>query len=99
MNQEGFNYGKRQSGEQVNDVSLPEWSDCSSRLFVLIHRQALESEYVRKNLHHWIDLIFGYKQKGKAAVDAVNVFHPAVSNFCLILYNNKINLFFLIDLS
>ena len=27
-----------------------------------------------KNLHHWIDLIFGYKQKGEEARAAVNVF-------------------------
>ena len=80
-NNEGFNFGKRQSGQDVHDVALPTWSEQSARLFMLIHRQALEADLVRKNLNLWINLIFGYQQKGPAAVAAINVFHPAVSSF------------------
>lgn len=43
--------------------------------FPQILRRALESEYVSANIHKWIDLIFGYKQKGPKAVDALNVFY------------------------
>jgi factor associated with neutral sphingomyelinase activation len=31
---------------------------------------------VDKTLHYWIDLIFGYQQKGEEAIAANNVFHP-----------------------
>ncbi|XP_013105656.2 lysosomal-trafficking regulator [Stomoxys calcitrans] len=75
-NFEHFKFGCRQNGESVENVSLPPWCLKDPRLFIMIHRQALESELVRNNLHHWIDLIFGYKQMGEAAVEAINVFHP-----------------------
>ncbi|KAG1662394.1 Lysosomal-trafficking regulator [Nymphon striatum] len=76
MNSEGFDLGVRQTGERVDDVILPNWCRGNARLFVLIHRQALESDFVTENISHWIDLIFGYKQSGRAAVETINVFHP-----------------------
>lgn len=83
----GFDFGIRQNGERVDDVELPPWSGGDPRRFVLIHRQALESDEVTENLPHWIDLVFGYKQTGKAAVDAINVFHPAVRTLFFYFYH------------
>lgn len=78
-NFESFRFGQRQSGERVDNVTLPPWSAHSARLFVLVHRQALECDVVRAQLHRWIDLVFGWRQTGAPAVQAINVFHPAVS--------------------
>lgn len=74
-NRFNLDLGEKQSGEKVGDVVLPPWAKGSTREFIRKHREALESDYVSENLHHWIDLIFGYKQRGKAAEDAVNVFY------------------------
>ena len=70
MNKNGFDFGK---GNAIGNVELPNWAK-SPYEFVFRHREALECDYVSKNLHNWIDLIFGYKQQGKAALEADNVF-------------------------
>ncbi|KAB2571271.1 Beige protein-like protein 1 [Lasiodiplodia theobromae] len=75
-NMNGYNFGTKQvTGEKINDVALPPWAKGDPEIFIAKHREALESPYVTKNLHKWIDLVFGYKQQGDAAVDATNVFH------------------------
>ncbi|XP_062913312.1 neurobeachin-like protein 2 isoform X1 [Mobula hypostoma] len=74
-NQNGFDLGCLQmTSENVADIVLPKWAK-SPEDFIYKHRKALESEHVSANLHDWIDLIFGYKQRGPAAVEALNVFY------------------------
>ncbi|XP_046418983.1 lysosomal-trafficking regulator isoform X1 [Neodiprion fabricii] len=77
LNSEGFNFGVRQNGNTVGDVELPPWCGGDARLFILAHRAALEAELVREVLPFWIDLVFGFRQTGRPAVEAINVFHPA----------------------
>lgn len=69
-----INFGKRSDGTPVNNVILPPWAENKPENFITTLREALESEYVSKNLHHWIDLIFGYKQRGEEAKKADNLF-------------------------
>jgi hypothetical protein len=76
VNSNKYNFGLRQATNQaIDNVELPPWAKGDPKIFIAKHREALESPHVSKNLHRWIDLIFGYKQKGDAAVEAVNVFH------------------------
>ncbi|XP_027733488.1 neurobeachin isoform X4 [Vombatus ursinus] len=74
VNSNGYNLGVRDDEVVVNDVDLPPWAK-KPEDFVRINRMALESEFVSCQLHQWIDLIFGYKQRGPEAVRALNVFH------------------------
>jgi Beige/BEACH domain/PH domain associated with Beige/BEACH/WD domain, G-beta repeat len=75
LNTNNFPLGKTQRGQMIHDVNLPPWAKCSAYEFVRIHRLALESEHVSRNLHHWIDLVFGFKQRGPEAEAAHNIFH------------------------
>jgi len=70
-----FPLGRTQSGIEVNHVGLPPWAKGSAHEFIRINRLALESDFVSQNLHHWIDLVFGFKQRGPEAEAAHNLFH------------------------
>jgi hypothetical protein len=69
-----FDFGITQKGKTVHDATLPKWAKGDPSRFIRINRQALESDYVSKHLHLWIDLIFGCKQRGEEAVKALNIF-------------------------
>ncbi|XP_054829835.1 neurobeachin [Eublepharis macularius] len=84
VNSNGYNLGVREDEVVVNDVELPPWAK-KPEDFVRINRMALESEFVSCQLHQWIDLIFGYKQRGPEAVRALNVFH-------YLTYESSVNL-------
>ena len=58
----------------VDNVKLPPWSRGVPINFIYLHRKALESEYVSANLNHWIDLIWGYKQRDREAELAHNTY-------------------------
>lgn len=94
LNNNHENFGLRQSGQIVWDVNLPPWANDNVFLFIQKHRQALESEHVSRNLHLWIDLIFGHKQRKQPAEDALNLFHPMCysENYKKIMEEVPINL-------
>ncbi|KAJ6226016.1 protein fan [Anaeramoeba flamelloides] len=75
INKMDLNLGARPNGEKIHDIILPPWANKDIKQFIKINREALESDYVSENLHHWIDLIFGYKQRGEEAIKANNLFY------------------------
>ncbi|KAL9263082.1 BEACH domain-containing protein [Drosera capensis] len=72
-NENSIDFGTTQLGDKIDSVRLPPWAE-SPVDFVHKHRMGLESEHVSAHLHEWVDLIFGYKQRGKEAIAANNVF-------------------------
>ncbi|XP_002873901.2 protein GFS12 isoform X1 [Arabidopsis lyrata subsp. lyrata] len=56
----------------MSDLAVPPWAN-SPEEFIRFHRDALESPHVSSLIHHWIDIIFGYKMSGEAAITAKNV--------------------------
>ncbi|XP_014875938.1 WD repeat and FYVE domain-containing protein 3-like, partial [Poecilia latipinna] len=87
LNSNNFDLGAKQNGTKLGDVILPPWAKGDPREFIRVHREALECDYVSAHLHEWIDLIFGYKQQGPPAVEAVNVFHHLFYEGQVDIYN------------
>ena len=74
INEEKLDFGVQQTGQRVHNVMLPPWCKGNPYRFVATLRMALESDCVSRNLHNWIDLIFGYKQRGKEAEKNLNTY-------------------------
>ena len=76
LNSNKYEFGIRQgTGGAIDTVALPPWAKGDPKIFIAKHREALECDHVSRHLHHWIDLVFGHKQRGEAALEATNVFH------------------------
>lgn len=66
-------YGQTRNGrKQMKTDVLIKSNLIGPEDFLQRSKEALESGYVSEHLHEWIDLIFGYKQKGTDAVGAHN---------------------------
>lgn len=63
------------NGRPVDNVTLAKWST-NPRDFIYKQRKEIESERVSVHINEWIDLIFGFKSRGEAAVEAKNVYQP-----------------------
>ncbi|EAY00686.1 Beige/BEACH domain containing protein [Trichomonas vaginalis G3] len=75
QNVDRFKFGKMMTGDVVDDVVFPPFTS-SAASFVLLNREALESDYVSAHIGDWIDLIWGYSQRGQNAENKDNVFDP-----------------------
>ena len=65
--------GTRQSGRRVHHVLLPPWSRGAASSFVRELRRTLDGECAAA-IGGWVDLVWGWKQRGEAAVEAHNVY-------------------------
>ena len=66
--------GVKSDKTKVNNVKMPPWCNNDPYRFVYDENIIFESDVISEKLNEWIDLIFGYKQRGKEAEKANNVF-------------------------
>jgi hypothetical protein len=72
------NFGVTQENNRVDHVELPEWANGDPYYFTCKMKEIFESDKVSENIHKWFDLVFGFKQRGDAAVEAVNLY-PSIT--------------------
>ncbi|ELP86841.1 hypothetical protein EIN_043790 [Entamoeba invadens IP1] len=77
MNFNTIDFGKKKDRSTLKNMELPVWSKNDAREYIRINIMALESPYCSEHLCEWIDLIFGSKQRGKAAEEFCNIFPPS----------------------
>ena len=70
-----LNMGKLENGEQVGDVLTP--CDDNPYDFIMTMRSCLENDKLSYKIQEWIDLIFGYKSRGKEAERVKNIYKEA----------------------
>ena len=74
LNLNEFDFGKTQNSAKVHDLLLPLWCRQEPRFFCNFMRKSAESVNTSSSIHKWIDLIFGARQTGKLAIEALNMY-------------------------
>jgi hypothetical protein len=75
LNINKLDLGVCQTGERVNNVYLPKWSQANPYFFIYMMSRLLESPISTLTMKNWIDLVFGYKQHGEEAEKSLNTFY------------------------
>ena len=72
LNINDIHLGTREDGEKIDEVITP----CNNNKYKFseLMKNILENNKINTNINNWIDLIFGYKSRGKEAESAKNIF-------------------------
>ena len=74
LNINNLDFGIKVDNVRVEKVELPGWANNDPYIFVTMMKENLEREEISSKINDWIDLIFGFKQRGKEAEIYGNVF-------------------------